>query len=125
MTINNLSKDILKNIKGKIAIVSDECDLTSILYTIKSIKDSEIDLFAKMSCNVLMINDIKDFNNSLNSSQNVLYKGNLTEVFSPFEYNAVICLGDSSTITTIVNTCKTYATPVICLDNEIKSAKTA
>lgn len=102
-----------ENIKGKIAIISDETNLASALFTIKKIKNSEIDLYIQTKDSTILINDIKDLNSSMICSESPVFEYSVSEIFSPFEYNAVICLGESNAITQISENCNKYATPVI------------
>jgi dihydroorotate dehydrogenase electron transfer subunit len=129
MLTTNLSLNKIENIKGKIAIVTDDCNLPYLFFTIKNIKDSEINLYLEVKGSCYIINDIKDYYESIGNSYNTSYQGSVTEIFSPFDYNAVVCFGNDLLVDKITATCKKYATPVKVLDSAvtkvINSAKTA
>lgn len=113
---------IPKNIKGKIAVISDEANLSSALLTMKNIKSSEIDLYVESKNNTILINDIKDFNENMICSEGQIFKYSVSEIFSPLEYNAVICVADSSIQSQITTTCTACATPVVSINMETTKA---
>jgi hypothetical protein len=124
MTNNVLNYEFGK-IKGKVAIISDEANLPEALFTVKKIKNSQIDLYIESKNNTTLVSDIKDFECSMMGSENPVFEYSVSEIFSPFEYNAVICTGNSIEMAKISTTCKTYATPVISNNSMASKMKTA
>jgi hypothetical protein len=124
MTNNVLNYEFGK-IKGKVAIISDEANLPEALFTIKKIKDSQIDLYIESKNNTILISDIKDFECSIMGCENSVFEYSVSEIFSPFEYNAVICTGTSIEMAKISTTSKIYATPVISSSSFDSKAKIA
>jgi hypothetical protein len=102
-----------ENIQGKIAIISDENNLSKSLLAVKSIKDSELDLYIELKDTTILINDIKGHKGNLTCSDDPVFKYSVSEIFSPFDYNAVICISDNCTMDQIISACKACATPVI------------
>jgi dihydroorotate dehydrogenase electron transfer subunit len=126
MLMSTATMNIIQNIRGKIAIVADECNLPYLFFTIKNIKDSEINLYLEVNGSSYIINDIKDYCDSFINTDSSAYKGSITEIFSPFDYNAVVCFGSKSLVDKIVDTCNAYATPVKVLEsNFVKSSNSA
>lgn len=112
MTAYKVSIEFEK-IKGKVAIVVNERDVIWALYILKGIRDSEIDLFINTSKGSAVISDIKD---KLNSITDIIISHpnySVDQILNPFEYNAVITLGNINNIDKIINICKKYATPII------------
>lgn len=112
---------IPKNIKGKIAIISDENNLPSVLFAMKNIKNSEIDLYIDSKNSTILINDIKDFKENMIRNDGQIFKYSVSEIFSPLEYNAVICATDNHMQIQIASVCTACATPVIL--NNIETTK--
>lgn len=112
MTAYKLASEVEK-VKGKVAIIVNESDVISALYTVKGIRDSEIDLYINTSRGCTIINDIKDKINNIEDTVNTVLNYSVEEVLNPFDYNAVISLGNINNIDKIIDICKKYATPII------------
>lgn len=122
---NNILNYELKNIKGKVAVISEEADLSFALLSLKNIRDSEIDIYIQSGNGTVLIKDIKDSDYTNSSDENSFFKYNVSEIFSPFEYTCVILICSSSEFFKIAAYCKAMATPVITKtvsENSIKIA---
>lgn len=86
----------VENIKGRVAVVSGGIGIAPLLYLVKSMKNSIIDLFAGFREEVYMVDKFKQYvNNILISTDNgsLGYKGFITDIFNPGDYDMVLCCG--------------------------------
>ena len=101
--------------KGKVAVVAGGIGIAPMLYTVKKLKGAEVDVYAGFREDVYAIDEIKKHvKNVYVATENGRYgyKGYVTEIFSPWEYNAVLCCGPEIMMERIVKMCNDYATPV-------------
>lgn len=103
----------VNKIKGKIAVVTGGIGIAPMLYTIKSIKDSKIDIFAGFREKSYITNEMKKYADNVyittdNGSEG--YKGNVAEIFNPIEYNAVLCCGPTIMMKKVSNMCLSSGT---------------
>lgn len=105
----------VENIKGKIAVVAGGIGIAPMLHVLKNMKDADIDVYAGFRNDVYMIDEIKRYaSNVYVSTENGScgYKGYITEIFNPIEYNAVLCCGPDIMMRKIAEVCRKCATPV-------------
>ncbi|EYE87971.1 diguanylate cyclase [Fervidicella metallireducens AeB] len=103
------------NVKGKVAVVTGGIGIAPMYYTIKALKNAQIDLFAGFRDEVYLIDDLKDFISSSYVATNngrIGHKGFITDIFNPWEYNLVLCCGPEIMMEKIVRMCRDYKTPV-------------
>ncbi|SKA85045.1 dihydroorotate dehydrogenase electron transfer subunit [Caloramator quimbayensis] len=104
-----------ENIKGKIAVVAGGIGIAPMLYTVKSLKNCDIDLYVGFKDEVYEVDEFKKFVSNIyiaTESGKYGYKGYVTDIFSPFEYNAVLCCGPEVMMEKVVKVCRDYATPI-------------
>jgi dihydroorotate dehydrogenase electron transfer subunit len=100
---------------GKIAVVSGGLGIAPMSYLIKSLNDCEIDLYVGYRNDVYSIDELKDKTSEIHISTeggSIGYKGYITELFNPIEYNAVFCCGPEIMMKKDVEKCSECGTPV-------------
>ncbi|WP_207670894.1 dihydroorotate dehydrogenase electron transfer subunit [Caloramator sp. E03] len=105
----------IEKIKGKIAIVTGGIGIAPMLYTVKKLRECDIDLYAGFKDEIYSVDEFAQYVSNIyisTESGQYGYKGYVTDIFSPFEYNVVLCCGPEVMMEKIVKVCKTYATPV-------------
>ncbi|EES92249.1 dihydroorotate dehydrogenase electron transfer subunit [Clostridium botulinum] len=96
-------------IRGKVAIVTGGIGIAPMNYLIKKLTHCKIDLYAGFRSNEFVVNDIKEYVQSVNiSTENGKkgYKGYVTDLLEPEEYDIVICCGPEIMMKKVVNMCK-------------------
>lgn len=103
------------NIKGKVAVIAGGIGIAPLLYTVQRMKESSIDLYAGFRESPFIPEQMKDIVDNLYVTTEYGkegIKGYITDIFSPLDYNAVICCGPEIMMEKVIKVCKNCATPV-------------
>lgn len=106
-----------QNFKGKIALISGGIGIAPMLQIAKGL-DGEVDLYAGFNKSPYLIDVFRKYCTNIyvtSEKDEGYFKGFITEIFNPFEYNLVICCGPEVMMKRVVEMCKNYATPVYVL----------
>lgn len=98
----------IDNIKGNIAIVSGGIGIAPLIYTIKSLRNCNVDLYAGFRDSSYEIESLKDNLNKITISTDggkEGHEGFITEVFNPKGYDMVLCCGPEIMMKKVVNMC--------------------
>lgn len=105
----------VEHIKGKVAIVTGGIGIAPMFYTAKMLKDTKVDLYAGFKSNPYLLGDIKNYVSDVYVSTDdgsYGHKGFITDIFSPWEYSAVLCCGPEVMMKKAAARCIAYATPI-------------
>lgn len=103
------------NIKGRIAVVAGGIGIAPMNYLIKSLKACKVDLYCGFRDEFYGVDIISDSINQINISTdtgNIGHKGFITDIFSPKEYDMVLCCGPEVMMKKVVEKCRETSTPV-------------
>jgi dihydroorotate dehydrogenase electron transfer subunit len=98
----------VESIKGKVAIVAGGIGIAPMNYLVKSLKGCEIDLFAGFRDCSYSTDEIKGNVNSVNiatETGKIGYRGFVTDLLKPEEYELVICCGPGVMMKKVVDMC--------------------
>jgi len=98
----------LESIKGRVAVVTGGIGIAPISYLIKGIKNCNVDLYAGFRDEDYGIQNISDYVTSVNiatESGRKGYKGYVTDLLKPEEYDVVICCGPEVMMEKVVKMC--------------------
>ncbi|AEB76812.1 dihydroorotate dehydrogenase electron transfer subunit [Clostridium botulinum] len=105
----------VNSIKGKVAIVTGGIGIAPMNYLIKQLKECEIDLYSGFRSEEFGVNELKKYVKSTNiATENGEkgYKGYVTDLLKPEEYDVVICCGPEIMMKKVVSMCKEKGTEV-------------
>jgi dihydroorotate dehydrogenase electron transfer subunit len=105
----------IEGIKGRIAVVAGGIGIAPMNYLIKSLKGCKIDLFCGFRDEIYGVDKIKNDINRINVSTDagsIGYKGFITDIFEPDEYDMVLCCGPEIMINKIIEKCRKVSVPV-------------
>jgi len=98
----------IENIKGKVAIVAGGIGIAAMLYTAKTLKGREIDLYAGFRDDVYIVDNFKDYTSNIyitTDSGRAGHKGFITDIFNPEGYSVVLCCGPEIMMEKVVKKC--------------------
>lgn len=101
--------------KGKVAIVCGGIGIAPMNYVISKLKNAEISLFAGFKNEVYGIDNIEEFIKELNISTedgSRGYKGFITDIFNPQEFDLVLCCGPEIMMNKVIKVCRESNTKV-------------
>jgi len=99
----------IEEIKGKVAIVTGGIGIAPMLYTIKSLRNDDIHLYAGFRNDPYLLDSFQERCNSVNiatDSGNMGQKGYITDIFDPSFYDVVLCCGPEIMMNKVINACK-------------------
>lgn len=102
-----------ENIHGKIAVVSGGIGIAPMKYLLKELKGECVDVYAGFRDSSYMVDEIKEYANDIFiSSENGKdgYKGYVTDLLNPWEYNVVICCGPKPMMKKVATMCDKCST---------------
>jgi len=105
----------VKSMSGRIAVVTGGIGIAPMLYTVKNIEASSIDLYAGFRDEVFTVHEFRDYVDNIyisTDSGKVGHKGFITEVFSPLSYSMVLCCGPEVMMEKVVKKCIEHDVPV-------------
>jgi dihydroorotate dehydrogenase electron transfer subunit len=109
--------------KGRIALVAGGMGIAPMLHIAKSLKGSQIDLYAGFRDDAYGTDEMKRYVENIyiateNGSEGT--SGYITEIFNPWEYNLVLCCGPRVMMERVVKMCNESATPVyVSMENHM------
>ncbi|MDW8801184.1 dihydroorotate dehydrogenase electron transfer subunit [Clostridium sp. A1-XYC3] len=98
----------IEKIKGKVAIVTGGIGVAPMLYAAERLEDCEIDLYAGFREETYGLQEFKKYVKSIQvSTENGKegHRGYITEVFSPGNYDMVLCCGPEIMMNKVVKVC--------------------
>lgn len=98
----------IEKVKGKVAIVAGGIGIAPLLYTIKSLKECSIDLYAGFREKSYGIDSVKSILNKITiatDNGDEGHRGFITDVFNPKGYDMVLCCGPEIMMKKVVNMC--------------------
>lgn len=105
----------ISSIKGKVALVGGGIGIAPLVYFAKNI-EADVDIYFGFRDEVYGIENLKCKNLYISTeSGKVGYKGYITDIFNPFEYNLVITCGPLVMMKKVKDVCKKTATPLYLL----------
>lgn len=105
----------VNSIKGRVAIVTGGIGIAPMNYLIKHLKECEIDLYSGFRSEEFGVDNLEKYINSTNiatESGKKGYKGYVTDLLKPEEYDVVICCGPEIMMKKVVSMCKEQGTEV-------------
>jgi dihydroorotate dehydrogenase electron transfer subunit len=105
----------IEKIIGKVAVVAGGIGIAPMSYLIKSLKDSEVDLYCGFRDEVYGVEKIKKHISNIYVSTdtgNIGHKGFVTEIFEPVKYDVVLCCGPEIMMKKIALKCRESGIPV-------------
>lgn len=105
----------IDSISGRIAIVSGGIGIAPMTYLIKQLKNCKIDLYCGFRNDVFGLKDIISNLNKINIATDTGafgYKGVITDIFKPDNYDMVLCCGPEVMMSKVVQMCKESSVPV-------------
>ncbi|KEI01726.1 dihydroorotate dehydrogenase electron transfer subunit [Clostridium botulinum] len=113
----------VNSMKGKVAIVTGGIGIAPMNYLIKQLKECEIDLYCGFRSEEFGVNELKRYVKSTNiATENGKegYKGYVTDLLEPEEYDVVICCGPEIMMKKVVSMCKEKGTEVyVSMENRM------
>lgn len=109
---NGFDTDILK---GKIAIVTGGMGIAPVKQLVKKINAAKVDLYCGFRDNSYGLEDMHKYTNNIymaSEKGSVGFKGYITDIFRPYEYDAVLCCGPEPMMLKLVKMCREYNTPI-------------
>lgn len=103
------------NLGGKVAIVTGGIGIAPMLYTAKSIKNCEIDLYSGFRSSIYEVESFREYVNKIviaTESGEVGSKGYITEFFKPDDYDLVLCCGPEVMMNRVILMCREKKVPV-------------
>lgn len=98
----------VENIKGKVAVVAGGIGIAPMNYLVKSLKDCKIDLYAGFREFSYSVGELEEYINSVHISTEtgkIGYKGFVTDLLKPEEYDLVLCCGPEVMMKKVVGMC--------------------
>lgn len=97
-----------EKIKGKIAVVAGGIGIAPMNYLVKNLKECKIDLYAGFRDAAYSLENFEEYVGSINISTEtgaIGYKGFVTDLLEPEEYDLVICCGPEVMMKKVVDMC--------------------
>jgi dihydroorotate dehydrogenase electron transfer subunit len=104
------------NIKGRIAVVVGGIGIAPLLYTVKNLKNSEIDLFAGFREKSYSIDEFRPYVNNVKLATDFgteEHRGFVTDIFNPMEYDQVLCCGPEIMMRKVAKMCQDCGVKVL------------
>lgn len=98
----------VENIRGKVAVVAGGIGIAPMNYLVKSLKDCKIDLYAGFREFSYSVEELEECVNSVQISTEtgkIGYKGFVTDLLKPEEYDLVLCCGPEIMMKKVVDMC--------------------
>lgn len=86
----------VKNIKGRVAIVTGGIGIAPMFYTVKNLNNCTIDLFSGFRDEIYVTHKFKSYTDNIyiaTESGKSGHKGYVTDIFHPWDYSVVLCCG--------------------------------
>jgi dihydroorotate dehydrogenase electron transfer subunit len=102
-------------IKGKVAVVVGGIGIAPLLYTVKNLKNSEIDLYAGFREKSYSIDEFMPYVNNVKLATDFGtegHKGFVTDIFNPMDYDQVLCCGPEVMMKKVAKMCTDCSVPV-------------
>jgi len=105
----------VENIKGNVAVVSGGIGIAPMLYLTKKLTNCTVDLFAGFRDETFSIENFKEYVSNINiasESGKFGYKGYITDIFYPENYDVVLCCGPEVMMNKVIKMCREKNVPV-------------
>ncbi|KAJ51331.1 dihydroorotate dehydrogenase electron transfer subunit [Clostridium tetanomorphum] len=104
----------VNNIKGKVALISGGIGIAPMYEVAKNLKNCQIDFYCGFRDEVYSVNEFEPFVNKINTSTESGakgYKGYVTDILKPENYDIVLCCGPEVMMKKVINMCKEKNVP--------------